>query len=131
MIDFFKKRPKDVTSTEAAIECFKMGNYDEALMRADAIIEAQPEVALSHRFKGEVLYQMERYRECIESFLRAEEIGGPGTEEVFFWRARAYANAGDSESAVEILLKYVDGPQSDLEMVERCKAAISRFTTAS
>lgn len=127
MFGLFKK-PKNLTDTHAAVECFRKKEYDQALTRANAIIDDAPTVALSHRFKGEVLFEMRRYPECIASFAEAERIGGPGTEECFFWRALAYANAGDKKQAVEILSAYITSNGASGEIVQKAKAALAAFS---
>ena len=125
MFNLFKKKQDDSTDLDAAIKCMQKGQLDEALRRADVIIEFGPDIALSHRFKGEVLFEMGRQTECRESFAKAEEVGGPGTEELFFWRALSHANEGHKDEAISILRGYIDSPDAAPGMVAKCESAIT------
>ena len=130
MFGLFKKPTSDLTDLDAAVRCFRKRRFDEALRRADAIIESAPEVALSHRFRGEVLFAMERYADCEESFRQAEKLAGPRTEERFFWHALAAANGGDPKRGVRILEEYIASPNATPGMVAKCRAAIRDLQTA-
>ena len=122
---------QNMTNPDVASECFRAGQYSEALRRADAIIDVDKTNALSWRFKGEVLFQMEKYADSINAFERAEEIGGAGTEEIFFWRALAHHNSGDRYKAVEILERYVSENEKQTEMVNKVKSALSKIGASS
>ena len=130
MFGIFKKSIKDILNPALAAESFRRRKFAEALQRADAIIEAEPSVAMSHRFKGEVLFHMANYSDCEKSFLRAESLGGLGTEECFFWRALAAANAGEPSRGIEILRQYVSSESANPHIVAKCEAAIERMAQA-
>ena len=130
MFGLFKSKKENLTDTNEAKRCFESGRFKEALRRSEAIIEFAPEVAMSHRFKGEVLFTMERYSECHAAFLKAEELGGPGTEECFFWRALAHANAGNPTEAIGILKAFILSPNANRELATKCEAAINRIQSA-
>jgi len=111
-----------------ATEFFGRGDYAEALRRADVMLAAGPHVALTWRFKGECLFQMERYAEAEACFRRAAEIGGPGTEEVLFWAAFCQHNAGQREAAVVTLQGYIAGlPPDATERRRQAERALVAF----
>jgi tetratricopeptide (TPR) repeat protein len=99
--------PPDDLNPNRAAEFFKRGDYKEALRRADAILAFGPQVAMSWRFKGECLFQMERYDEAAACFRQAHELGGPGVEEVIIWAAFCEHNTGRYQAAEETLLRYL------------------------
>lgn len=131
MHNFFNKKPQDLTNPNRAVECYKQGNYQEALLRADAIIQANPQIAVSHRFKGEVLLEMARYQEAIASFLKAEKIGGPGTEELCCFRALAYTNLGDTHSALSILNARLQSGNCSPDLTAKIEKAIATINNLS
>jgi cytochrome c-type biogenesis protein CcmH/NrfG len=111
-----------------AAEFFRQGDYAEALRRADVMLAAGPHVALSWRFKGECLFQMNRFGDAEACFRRAHEIGGPGTEEVLFWAAFCQHNAGQREAAVATLQGYIDSlPPEASERRRQAERALVAF----
>lgn len=132
MFGLFKPKAESHESrTAKAVAFMRQRDYESALREVDTIISSFPAVAMSHRFRGEVLFSLERYQDAIASFDTAEKIGGPGTEEVFFWRALAHANSGQKDSALSILRSYVDSASADPELAQKCGAAISAISEAS
>jgi Flp pilus assembly protein TadD len=99
MFGLFRKKqgaeplPDDLDANRAA-EFFRRGDHAEALRRANAMLAVGPQVAMTWRFKGECLFQMERYEEAEACFRRARELGGPGIEEVMIWVAFCQQNVG-------------------------------------
>lgn len=108
-----------------ATECFRRGDYAEALRRADVMLAAGPQIALTWRFKGECLFQMDRFGEAETCFRRAAEIGGPGTEEVLFWAAFCQHNSGQREAAQATLQRYIANlPPDATERRRQAEAAL-------
>lgn len=128
-----KSRPEaqataeEAPSPEDAVAFAQEGNYYEALRIANQLIKKAPGAALTHRFKGEMLFKLKCYDEALESFEEAERIGGPGTEEIFFWRALAHGNAGRGAETVSILRAYLAKPSAAPEMAARCHAVIEAW----
>lgn len=85
----------------------KQGRLPEALEVADALLADHPEVAMSHRAKGECLFKMERYEEAIPCFQQADDLGGPGTEEVLIFKAFCLHNLGRSAEAEQELKRLI------------------------
>ncbi|QDT26738.1 Tetratricopeptide repeat protein [Gimesia panareensis] len=128
MIGFFKRKSRtQPPSADEAIARAQRGDNKGALKEVDALIAEAPGVAMSHRFRGETLFAMNRYDEAIESFLTAERLGGPAMEELFFWIALAHANAERPDRAVEILQEYIDSPAASPDLSQKCKAAIAQI----
>ena len=127
MFGLFKRKKAGAADSERAVKLFREGKFEAALELADSIINANPDVALSHRFRGEVLFSMGQHEASIEAFECAEQIGGPGIEEVFFWRALAHANAGRLDEAVSVLRAYKDTEGASPELVQKCEDAIARM----
>jgi len=73
---------------------------------------------------------MERYEESVAPFLRAEELGGEGTEEVFYWRALALAGSDRIDAAIELLESRRSAPGAPPELIERCSEAIDELREA-
>jgi tetratricopeptide (TPR) repeat protein len=110
MFGWFRKKASpggDDMDPNQASEFFGRGDFAEAIRRADVMLTAGPHVALSWRFKGECLFQMNRFGEAEACFRRAHEIGGPGTEEVLFWASFCQHNAGQRDAAVSTLQGYI------------------------
>ena len=136
MFNFFKQKAsqaknESLLDPNQAVECYKQGNYQEALMRADAMIQAAPSVALSYRFKGEVLLEMQRYQEAIAAFSQAEKIGGPGTEELCCFRALAYINLGDTRSALALLNAQLKAKTCSPELSIKIENMISKLSNST
>ena len=73
---------------------------------------------------------MNQFDDSILSFETAERIGGPGTEETFFWRALAHANAGRPSDALSILQAFVDSSGAAPSLIQKCQAAIAVISKA-
>jgi tetratricopeptide (TPR) repeat protein len=130
MFGFFRKKPAtpdDDLNPNRAVEFFKRGDFQEALRRADAMIAAGPEVSLSWRFKGECLFSMERYAEAVEVFDKAESIGGPGTEDMFLWKALALHNGGESEQAKQVIRDFLASGKGAPEWIAKAKNALAQL----
>jgi tetratricopeptide (TPR) repeat protein len=126
-----RSQPSDL-DTSVATDHFRMGNYQEALRRADAILAAGPHVALSWRFKGECLFEMERYAEAIACFDKAVELGGPGTEELFIWKALALHGSGELEEAEALLAQYIaDTGKHPPQLVLKAQGILTELQNAS
>jgi tetratricopeptide (TPR) repeat protein len=118
----------DDLATERATEFFRRGDYVEALRRADAILAVSPQIALSWRFKGECLFQMNRFDEAEACFRRAHEIGGAGAEEVLFWAAFCQRNAGRCDEAASTLRGYIAAlPPDAKERRRQAEGALRAF----
>jgi cytochrome c-type biogenesis protein CcmH/NrfG len=110
MLGWFQKKASpggDDMDPSVATEFFQRGDFAEALRRADVILAAGPHIAMTWRFKGECLFQLNRFGEAEACFRRAHEIGGLGTEEVLVWAAFCQQNAGQCEAAVSTLQSYI------------------------
>jgi uncharacterized protein YegJ (DUF2314 family) len=132
MSDSTPKGPQpqgDDTDTQKALECFQRGDFQEALRRADAIIAAVPEVGMSWRFKGECLFSLGRYLDAVECFDRAGQLGGPGTEEVFLWKAICLANAGQRDQAIQWLHRVLAaaGPTLPRQLREQAQKLLEKL----
>ncbi len=122
----------DDLDTKVATAHYSKGNYSEALRRADAILLASPHVALSWRFKGECLFELVRYAEAIACFDKAVELGGPGTEELFIWKALALHGSGASEEAKTLLTQYVtDARKHPPQLVLKAQGVLTELQNAS
>ena len=97
------------------------------MRRADAILDLGPAVALSWRFKGECLVSLERYGEAVKCFEKSEMIGGPGTEDVFLWKALALYNSGSRDTARRLLMKFLDSDGEDPELVQQAENTLRGF----
>ncbi|MCB2387254.1 tetratricopeptide repeat protein [Thalassolituus alkanivorans] len=117
----------NLTDPNIATDCFREGKFTEALKRADAIIQLDKKNPLSWRFKGEVLFQIEKYDDAVKAFESAERIGGVGTEEIFFWRALAYYNSGNLSKANEVFNNYLKADDNSPAMVARVNAALAKI----
>jgi tetratricopeptide (TPR) repeat protein len=131
MFGWFRKKASpsdDDLDPDRATEFFRRGDFAEALRRADVILEAGPLIALSWRFKGECLFQLGQFDDAEVCFGRADEIGGPGTEEVLFWAALCMHNVGRSEEAVFILKLHMDSlSPDDTERRRQAERALAQF----
>jgi tetratricopeptide (TPR) repeat protein len=126
---FWKKAPTaDDLDPNRAIAAYGRGDFDEALRRADVILKAGSNVAMSWRFKGECLFELNRYEAAESCFRKAAELGGPGTEEVMFWAALCQYNAGLIPSAVATLQEYLAGlAPDDIERRQQAERALNQF----
>ena len=126
---FRKKKPPSDQDMDAyqAVEFFRRGDYTEALRRAEVMLVAGPHVALSWRFKGECLFHLGRYTEAVESFRRAAEIGGEGTEDMFLWQALALHNGGQPEQAKQVIRDFLTSGAGSSEIVAKARAALAKL----
>jgi len=78
--------------------------YDRAIGQFRAVLELDPDYDLAHYNLGLVYVMLRRYDEAIAEFQRAIAIAGAGTLTLFdIDLGRAYAEAGRTEDALEIL----------------------------
>ena len=127
MFGWFKAALEEPMNLEKALDCYRRGAFKEALRRADAILELGPEVALSWRFKGECLVSLEHYGEAVKCFEKSEKIGGPGTEDVFLWKALALYNSGSRDTARRVLMKFLDSDSQDAELIQLAENTLRGF----
>jgi tetratricopeptide (TPR) repeat protein len=125
---FRKKSPRDADlDTNAAVECFRRGDYREALRRAEVMLAASPQVALSWRFKGECLFHLARYAEAVEDFRRAAELGGPGTEDMFLWQALSLHNGGQPEQAKQVIRDFLASGAGTPALIAQAQGALAKL----
>lgn len=105
---------------ESALKAFRGRDFEAALKLANELIDITPKEPYPYRFKGEVLFEMGRFAECLAPFRDAEAIGGEASEECFFWRALAYLNMGEPNLAVVILQEYKERPDARPDMKAKC-----------
>lgn len=130
MFGWFRKKEsslEDERDPKRAIEFFRRGNFTEALRRADAVLAVGPQVALSWRFKGECLFSLERYAEAVECFDRAANLGGPGTEDMFLWKALSLHNGGQSEPAKQVIRDFLASGKGTPEQIAQARAALGKL----
>jgi tetratricopeptide (TPR) repeat protein len=130
MFGFFRKKPKssaDDLNPARAIEFFRRGEFLEALRRAEAMLAADPDIPMSWRFKGECLFSMKRFAESIECFERAASLGGPGTEDMFLWKALALRNDGKNERAKQVIQRFLASGDGTPQLVAKAKAALAKL----
>jgi tetratricopeptide (TPR) repeat protein len=130
MFGFFRKKARssaDDLDPTRAVGFFKRGDFPEALRRAEAILAADPDVPMSWRFKGECLFSMKRYAESIECFDRAASLGGPGTEDMFLWKALALHNDGKYERAKQVIHRFLASGDGTPELIARAKGALAKL----
>ena len=127
MFGWFKSVLEEPLNPERALDCYRRGAFKEALRRAEAILELGPEVALSWRFKGECLVSLDRYVEAVKCFEKSEAIGGPGTEDVFLWKALALYNGGSRATARRVLMKFLDSDSQDAELIQQAENTLRDF----
>jgi tetratricopeptide (TPR) repeat protein len=88
-----------VADMNEALWLYRKGQFQEALRIGDRLIEADPGIGLSWRFRGECLFSLARYADAVEAFEKAAAVGGKGTDDVFLWSALALHNAGQQAEA--------------------------------
>lgn len=111
------------SSTDRFASLMKLQDFSGALAVVDMMLADAPAVALSWRARGEVLYEMCRFGEAIESFERAHELSGPGTERVLIWKAFCLYKSGRRVDAENELTRLIDSsPHSEV----RGEAALVR-----
>ena len=113
-------------SPENAIRLFQSGRFEEALSYAEAMLEASPEVALSWRFKGECLGELQRFQEAEECLVRAVALGGPGTEDLPNHIALMQFCYGNVAGAVKTLNQNIE-KSSDPEIVAQARMMLEEF----
>lgn len=127
MFGFFRKKAPDDLDTSQAVECFRRGDYQEALRRVEVMLAAGPQVALSWRFKGECLFSLKRYEEALAAFDHAASMGGPGTEDMVLWKALCLANDGRAEQAKQVIRDYLASKQGTPQLVAQAQAALRKL----
>jgi tetratricopeptide (TPR) repeat protein len=119
--------PDGAVDPNRAILLYQLGDFEEALRYANRMLAAGPEVALSWRFQGECRFSLERYGEAIQSFEKAIELGGPGTEEMFLWCALSHYNDGQPDKAKKLLENYIASSSESSELITKAKNALKQF----
>ncbi len=123
MFGFGRKK----ATPERALKLLAAGKLDEALACADEIIAAGPGIALSHRFKGDVLFKMERYADAVGAFEQARQLGGSGTDDLHLWIAVAHASSGNKAEATRILEEHIRSPGADADSIAAARQAIEEI----
>jgi len=134
MFGWFRKKispANDDLNPNRALEFFSRGDYGEALRRAKAIVSAGPQIALSWQFHGECLFHVERYAEAVESFGRATQLGGPGTEETFLWQALSLHNGGQREEAKQVIRDFLLSESATSELVAKAQGALAKLESGT
>jgi tetratricopeptide (TPR) repeat protein len=126
MFGFFRKKNDDLNPTRA-VEFFKRGDFAEALRRADVMLAADPQIPLSWRFKGECLFSMGRYSDAVDCFDRAASLGGPGTQDMFLWKALCLHNGGRTEQARQVIRDFLASGVGAPDLVARAKGALAKL----
>src|SRR5262245_31801030 len=130
MFGLFEKKaasPEDDLNPSRAAAFFRRGDFREALRRADVIVQAGSQIALSWRFRGECLFSMNRYVEAIESFDKAAALGGEGTEDMFLWKALSLHNGGQPEQARQVIRDYLASGVGTPELIAQAKNALAKL----
>jgi tetratricopeptide (TPR) repeat protein len=83
-----------------AIAYSKLGQKEEALRRATALLRRAPNDHLTWRFKGEMLFELARYAEAAGCLRRSAELTGALTGDIYIWLACALSNAGRRDEAI-------------------------------
>jgi tetratricopeptide (TPR) repeat protein len=117
----------DDLDTRRAAEFYRRGDFAEALRRADVILAVVPHVALSWRFKGECLFELERYAEAVACFRRAAELGGPGTEDLFLWQALALHGGGQPAQAAQVIRDFLASGTGTPELVAKARGVLAEL----
>jgi len=130
MFGLFRKKSAsgaDDLDPNRAVAFFGRGDFKEALRRADVIVKAKPEVALSWRFRGECLFSLQRHPEAIESFDKAALLGGPGTEEMFLWKSLCLHNGGQPEQAKQVIRAFLASEAGTPQLVAQARSALAKL----
>lgn len=118
----FSKRsasPEGHPTVGRALELFRQGRFEEAILVADVLLEAHPDVAMTWRFRGECLFALERFADAAASFGHAYVLGGPGTEEVFIWESLSLFNAGHADEAKRVIHRLLSAGSLSAELSEK------------
>jgi len=130
MFGLFAKRaatPADDLDPGRAVAFLKRGDFREALRRANAMVKAKPEVALSWRFRGECLFSLERHTEAVESFDKAASLGGPGTEDMFLWKSLCLHNSGQPKQAQQVIRDFLASGAGTPELIAQARNALVKL----
>lgn len=85
-----------------AAERMATGDYAEAAIRLDNVVQAQPENAEARRLRGELALQLGEYASAAEELERAEMLGLP-SEAIALGLAEAWTALGRSTEALALL----------------------------
>jgi tetratricopeptide (TPR) repeat protein len=103
------------------------GQLDMALADADSAVAADPEDALAHALRGEILRQLDKPREASEAFDRAVALDPALQEEIFQSRWLAALAAHDAQRLTDLGRQYnTDHPEDPLRHYYRGWAYIER-----
>jgi tetratricopeptide (TPR) repeat protein len=134
MFGFFGKKPasgEDDLDPNRAVSFFKREDFREALRRADVIVKAKPDVALSWRFRGECLFSLQRHAEAVECFDKAASLGGPGTEDMFLWKSLCLHNGGQPEQAQQVIRDFLASGAGTPQLVSQARNALAQLDSLS
>ena len=90
----------------------RMGRFEKALSRANALRNAYPKLRLGHTLRGDVMMRLKRFDEAAVSFSAGLRIKESGNLLVKLYFARKKAEAGNLP--IERLKKWVDANPKDI-----------------
>lgn len=96
------------------------GQYDTALLHAEAIIRLYPELSHGYALKGDALFWMGRYEEAAHLYKKALDMGRTSKAENVYWNLHAsYFNLKEYKKAYNVLSKYINpfNPNTDYKEI--------------
>lgn len=81
-------------------------DYDTALAEIDVHLPSKPNDSVLHLLKGELLLAKKKFKDALESLLKAVEVGGENIWAEYLM-GRAHLGLGDSDKASECFMSIV------------------------
>ena len=116
---------RDPATLHNAAEALRQqGRYEEAIASYRAVLEIDPQYALTHAGMGDALFRLERYEQALESLARAAALQPDASIAGSLRRlmGRAEQELGRHEAAAEHYMRAVELDPADAEAIDRLAA---------
>ncbi len=102
------KSKKENTAADAYAQ-FKKGDYANALLSFETILNANPSDVDAMFHKGMCLYHLKRYDAALTNLTEVRKKGSKHSDEALFYIGQSYEQKGDNASAISVYKILVEG----------------------
>jgi len=102
------ERPDPETELDAAAASFSAGNYEDAALRLNYVVQLEPDNPRARELRGDIALVLGDYGSAAAEFIRARDLGAP-IDSIALKLAEAYVAQGQIDAALELLHKTEPG----------------------
>jgi len=96
------ERPDPETELDAAVASFLAGNYEDAALRLNYVVQLEPDNIRARELRGDIALLLGDYANAVTEFVNASERGAP-RDSIALRLAEAHVAQGQIDKALELL----------------------------